>query len=305
MRRLLGWIGRLALVVMGGVFLLAGGLKALDPAGFTEQVAGYGIGPASLAPVVTYTLIPLEIAVGMALLLDYRRCWAVGIAAGLLVGFLGLMAWTWHNGGNVGECGCFGRFVERTPAETVIEDLGFLVASLAGLLTPARGLEGKARGGVVLASALFAAGFLPIAPALPLDRFVTGLAPGVRLDDLKLSLPDASLQTGRHLVALLALKEEASTKAADGLNALAAQPGTPSIAAIYADEEQVKDTFFWAHAPAYPMYQVVHGEMRRLYRRLPRFFLLEDGMVKTVWETLPGASAIDSSATLARREGGR
>ncbi|MBI3448392.1 MAG: DoxX family protein [Acidobacteria bacterium] len=305
MRRLAGWIGRLALILMGGVFLLAGSLKAVDPAGFTEQVAGYGIGPASLAPIVTYTLIPLEIAVGIALLLDFRRRWAVGLAAGLLVGFLGLMAWTWHTGGNVGECGCFGRFVERTPAETVAEDLGFLLLSAAGLMAPARGPGGRVRGGFVLAGALAAAGFLPLAPGLPLDGFVTGLTPGVKLDDLKLSLPDASLQTGTHLVALLALKEEASTKAADGLNALAAAPGAPAIAVIYADEEQVKDAFFWAHAPVYPMYQVVHGELRRLYRRLPRFFLLEDGVVKTVWETLPGASAINASATLAREEGRR
>src|SRR6266850_6465163 len=60
--RIKGWIGRLALIAMGGVFLLAGGLKALDPDGFTEQVRGYAFVPTALASAVTYTLIPIEIA---------------------------------------------------------------------------------------------------------------------------------------------------------------------------------------------------------------------------------------------------
>lgn len=284
-------------MVIGGVFLLAGGLKALDPVGFTDQVAGYKILPAALSPAVTYTLIPLEIAVGTALLLDYRRRWAVGGAAFLLVGFLGLMAWTWAKGGDVGECGCFGRFVERTPAETVAEDLVFLAVALLGLLAPARAESGgKVRGAFVAASALAAVGFLPLAPKLPLDGVVTALKPGVNLDELRLSLPDSSLATGRHLVALLALKEPASAAAADALNALAGLQGAPPAAAIYADAEEVKDAFFWAHAPVYPMYQVVHGEMRRLYRRLPRFFLLEEGVVKAVWETLPAPGTLHASA---------
>jgi len=291
-----GWTGRLALLFMAGVFLLAGALKALDPASFTEQVAKYAILPASWAPAVTYTLIPFEIAVGAALLLDYRRRWAIGSAVLLLAGFLGLMAWTWHKGGDVGECGCFGRFVERTPAETVAEDLIFLAVALLGFLAPARAeAGGRFRGAMVALSAAAAVVFLPLAPGLPLDDFVTGLKPGVALDDLKLSLPDASLAKGRHLVALLALKEEPSASAADALNQLASEAGTPPIAVIYADEEEVKDAFFWSHAPVYPMYQVVHGEMRRLYRRLPRFFLLEDGVVKAVWETLPAAATLTAS----------
>jgi methylamine utilization protein MauE len=298
MKRVIGWLGRLALVLTGAVvFIGAGAAKALDPASFTEQVAGFGILPASLSVVVTYTLIPFEIAVGMALLLDYRRRWAVGAGVVLLTGFLGLMAWTWFHGGNVGECGCFGRFVERTPAQALLEDVGFLAATMFGLLAPARGLSGgRVRGALVAASALAALAFLPLAPGLPLDGVVTGLKPGVALDDLRLSLPDASLATGRHLVALLALTEKASESAADALNVLAGQEGTPPIAAIYADEESVKDAFFWAHAPVYPMYQVVHGEMRRLYRRLPRFFLLEDGVVKAVWETLPASGTLRASA---------
>jgi len=293
----------LALVAMGAVFLLAGGLKAMDPAGFTEQVSRHGILPVSLSAAVTYTLIPAEVALGAALLLDYRRRWAISLAIALLAGFLGLMAHTWWKGGDVQECGCFGRFVQRTPAETVAEDLVFIAVTLLGFLAPARANAGGSRRAIaVAASAAGALVFLPLAPALPLENtvflssLVTGLNPGVKLQDLKLSLPDAALSRGRHLVALLGLQEEASGRAADALNVLAGRPGAPAVAAIYADEEEVKDAFFWGHAPAYPMYQVVHGEMRRLYRRLPRFFLLEDGVVKAVWESLPEADPLIASA---------
>jgi len=97
-------------------------------------------------------------------------------------------------------------------------------------------------------------------------------------------------------VALLALKEEASGKAADELSALAARPGAPAVAVLYSDSEEVKDEFFWSHAPSYPMYQVIHEEMRALYRRLPRFFLVEDGMVTKVWESMPEQETVLASA---------
>lgn len=298
-----GWIGRLALVFIGGVFILAGGLKALDPAGFTHQVAKYHFLPASLAPAVAYGLIAFEVALGTALLLDYRRRVSVGAAVVLLVGFLGLMTYTWATGGNVGECGCFGNFVERTPAETIVEDLVFLAIALLGLTAPARrNPGGMVRGGVVAAMTAATLAFLPLAPRLPLDSIVTSLKPGVTYEGLKLSLPDRSLASGRHLVAILALREKESGAAADGLNAIAGIPGAPGVTAIYADEDDVKDAFFWEHAPSFPMYRVVDEELRRLYRRLPRYFMLEDGVVTAVWETLPATETIVASVHPAQEE---
>jgi uncharacterized membrane protein YphA (DoxX/SURF4 family) len=290
------WIGRLALIATGVIFIMAGGLKALDPGRFTEQVAGYEFLPAALAPVVTYLLIPLEVALGVALIVDYRRRWALAGAVVLLVGFLGLMAHTWATGGNVSECGCFGSFVQRTPAETVIEDLVFIAIALLGLLAPGREKEGGSiRAGTVAVSGALILAFLPLAPRLPLDDIVTGLKPGLTFEELHLSLPDAAFSEGRHLVALLALEEEPSGEAADALSILAATPGAPQVAVIYADEEEVKDSFFWMHAPAYPMYKVLQEEMRALYRTLPRYFLVEDGVVSDIWDSLPPAETLSAS----------
>jgi len=291
------WTGRIALLGIGLVFIIAGGLKALDPEGFAEQVSGYKIVSGGAARAVAYTLIPLEVALGAALLLDYRRRWAIAAAVLLLAGFLGLMSYTWASGGDVSACGCFGRFAKRTPAETVLEDLGFIAMALLGLLARRRKLEGGAlRAGAAVASMAATLAFLPLAPRLPLDDIVTGLRPGMPFEDLNLSLPDAAFSRGRHLVALLALEDEASGPAADALSALAAQPGAPAVAVLYADDEAVKDAFFWTHAPAYPMYQVIHEEMRALYRRLPRFFLVEEGMVTRIWEMVPEHEALLASA---------
>ena len=291
------WIGRLALVAIGLVFLIAGGLKALDPASFVDQIGRFRILPASLAPFAAYTLVPFEVALGAALLVDYRRRWAVGAAVALLLGFIGLMAYTWAIGGDVSECGCFGSFVERSPGETVVEDLVFLAVALIGLMAPPRRQAGgAARGSIVAAAAATTLVLMPLAPSLPFDALVTRLKPGVRLEDLKLSLPGEELGRGRHLVALLALAEESSGSAVEGLNALAARPGAPGIAVIYADEDDVKDAFFWTHGPTFPMYKVVREEMRGLYRRLPRFFLLENGVVTRVWEVLPPAETLAAPA---------
>lgn len=290
-----GWIGRLALIVLGAVFLAAGGLKALDPAGFTDQIREYKVLPWA-APWVAALLIPAEVALGVGLILDFRRRLLLPVALVFLAGFIGLLGYTWATGGDVSSCGCFGNFVQRTPAETLLEDLGFIGIALLGFLAPIRSNGGGAlRGSIVAASAAAALAMVFAAPSLPLDGVVTALKPGVKLEDLKLSLPDTSLLRGRHLVALLDLKSEASGKAADALTVLASKAGAPPVAVIHADEDEVKDEFFWAHGPSYPMYRVVHGEFRRLYRTLPRFFLLQDGEVVAVWNSLPSADTIVAS----------
>ncbi len=301
--RIRGWIGRLALLGLGAVFVIAGGLKALDPEGFVEQVAAFGMVSPSVVQAVPYLLIPIEVALGVALLLDYRRRWTVPAAVVLLFGFLGLMLYAASTGGDVSACGCFGSFVERSPEETMAEDIVFIAVALLGLMAPKRAAEGGVfRGALVAVGAVAALAFVPLAPRLPLDNLVTALKPGVSLKELRLSVPDAAFSKGRYLVALLALEEETSGEAADALSALAALPGAPQVAVIHADEEETEDAFFWMHAPAYPMYQVVDEEMKRLYRRLPRFFLLEGGVVKEVWESLPAPEALIVPAAVEQEE---
>ncbi len=298
------WVGRLALVALGVVFIAAGGLKALDPEGFTEIVRGYRVLPPAAAQLVTYLLLPLEVALGVALILDFHRKWAVGAAVVLLTGFIGLLGYTWATGGEISACGCFGRFAERSVGQTLAEDLAFLALAFVGLLAARRSeAGGKVRGAVTAAVALVTIALIPVAPALPLDEFVTGLKPGVAFDDLHLSLPDAAFFEGRHLVALLDLAtEDVSGPAVTALGSVAAAPGAPSVAVLYPNEEEVKDAFFWSWAPACPMYHVIPEELRGLYRRLPRYFLVEDGVVTAVWNAMPETEILLADSSVAAQE---
>jgi uncharacterized membrane protein YphA (DoxX/SURF4 family) len=297
-----GWIGRLALIGIGLVFLAAGGLKALDPEAFAEQVTGYGIIPASFSQIVVYTLLPFEVALGIALIVGYRRKLVIAAAVVMLVGFIGLLSYTWATGGDVSNCGCFGRFAERSPLETMAEDVAFIGLALVGLLAPAVTTGKRLRAGAVAASALATLAFLPMAPELPLDDIVTGLKSGMPIEDLGVALPDAAFSSGRHLVAILSLEQEESGPVVDAMSEMAAGEGAPGMAVLYADSEEVKDAFFWMHAPPYPMYQVAGNEMRALYRRLPRFFMVEDGQVTSVWDSLPEAKTLMASAGTQNQE---
>lgn len=312
------WVGRACLAAIGLVFVAAAALKAINPAAFHEAVRGYGLLPDAAAPLVTYTLIPLEMALGVALLLDYRRRLAVPATIVLLVGFLGLMGYTAATGGDVSECGCFGSLVERSTAEVVVEDLGFIALALLGLLAPRpSGRPAPLRAGLIVVAAAATVAYMPFAAGVPVERLeswlakehglhlalVTRLAPGMTMDELQVSVPDAAFSHGRHLVALMDLEEEeVSGPTAEVLNRLAAERGAPEVAVLYANEEEVKDAFFWSWAPTYPMYKILPEEMKGLYRRLPRFFLVEDGVVQEVWNTIPEAEVIVASAGLQAQE---
>lgn len=312
-------IGRLSLVAIGLVFVAAALLKALNPAAFTETVRGYGLLPDALAPAVTYTLLPLEMALGAALILDYRRRLSVAVTVALLVGFLGLMGYTEATGGDVSKCGCFGSLAQRTAAEVVVEDLGFIALALLGLLAgPARpGPALKLKAAAVGLAAAGTVAYLPFAAGVPVERLegwlakrhgvhlplVTRLSPGMAVDDLQVSVPDAAFSEGRYLVALLDLEQEdVSGEAASALNRIAAVPGAPRVAVLYANEEDVKDAFFWSWAPAYPMYRILPEEMQGLQRRLPRFFLVEDGVVRDVWNSMPEPEVVLAAATVREEE---
>lgn len=300
-----GWAGRLALIAIAMVFLLAGGLKALDPERFADSVRAYGILPDSLAPLVTYILVPLEVALGAALLIDYRRRLAVGMAVVILAGFIGLIAYTELTGGEISDCGCFGELVERSAGEAIAEDFIFITVALLGLMAPRPGEERRRlKGGLTAAAALATLVFIPMAPALHLEWIpvVTRLHPGMNVDDLRISIPDVAFSEGRYLVGLLSLEQEESGEAADALNEIAAMEGAPEVAVIHADPPEVVDAFFWTHAPAYPMYEVLPEEMRGLYRRLPRFFLMEGGVVREVWESIPPAEIFTAAAAIAQEE---
>ena len=130
------WISTVARVVLGGVLIVAGVLKAADPQASVSAVRAYELLPAGLATIVGWGLPFAEIALG-ALLLAGLGTRAVAVAAAvLLVVFIAAVVSAAMRGLSI-DCGCFGGGGPVPPEKTaygaeIARDMGLLL--LAGWL---------------------------------------------------------------------------------------------------------------------------------------------------------------------------
>ncbi len=288
---------------LGLVLLASGALKALDPEGFSREVAQYGILSGELARAFAYALVPLEVAVAAALLLNFRTVLSLSVATGLILIFIGAVGFAIATDQPLEGCGCFGRYAARTPVQTLVEDVVFLAMGVVGMITLRRGAtpapsptpapRGRWKRLALGAAALGSGAFVIASPHLPIDDLATGLRPGVDWGDVSLPLAEADLSRGGHLVAVLGLKEEASRAAVERLNALAARG--LSVVGLHEDDEQAFNEFFWGEGPAFPLHYASPSDLRRLYRRAPRFFAVKDGVVTRTWEALPDVPRVEEA----------
>ncbi|MFQ5877864.1 MAG: DoxX family protein [Acidobacteriota bacterium] len=292
--------GHLGRVLLGLIFLVAGILKGLDPAEFARQIAAYGIIGPGAAGLAAPLFIALETTLGVALLAGFRPRAGAVVAAGLLAVFIAIEAYGMSRG-RTEACGCFGAYLERTPRQVIAEDIAFI--GLAGLclwgLRPWRGARRGAAGGTVLAAAVLSLGFALASPYLPLDPVTTRLAQGRSLEDLDIEGVAPGLRSGRWLVALLDLSDPAATEAAAALDALLLEPGAPGVVALTPSGEEEVLAFTLQAFPGFDVHPVDRQVLKRLYRRLPRFFLVEDGRVVAVYGgAVPPATNLISSGAL-------
>jgi uncharacterized membrane protein YphA (DoxX/SURF4 family) len=101
------WVGLLARLVVGGVWIVAGALKLTDPTASVQAVKAYELLPTSLVETVGYLLPALELVVGLALVLGVMTRGAAAISALLFVAFIIGIASVWARGMEI-DCGCFG-----------------------------------------------------------------------------------------------------------------------------------------------------------------------------------------------------
>ena len=132
-RRAVAWGGRL---VVGGLFLLAAGLKIRDPMQFASDIRSYLVFP----PLATNTmalLIPwLEATAAGALIVGLWRREARVIVAVLLVAFTGLKAAVLASGRTI-DCGCYGANNVLATMEVGWRGVGFNGALLVILAAEA------------------------------------------------------------------------------------------------------------------------------------------------------------------------
>jgi hypothetical protein len=215
-------------------------------------------------------------------------------------------------------CGCFGRLVERSPAEAFWQDLAMMLPPLllAWVGRPSPNAPIPVRRG--LAAALLTVGvlvFTGFAPDLPLDDLATRLERARRLDDNCLGeeeeerpgdMPVIGASTTRVCLHELMLhprllewdKERyyvvmADVTDAHFLNRLkelndyaTAETGLPLVV-LSPSPEQAVEEFTVRHGAAFDPLPAPPALLRPLYRRLPRSFLVEGGRVVETYPDLP------------------
>jgi thiol-disulfide isomerase/thioredoxin/uncharacterized membrane protein YphA (DoxX/SURF4 family) len=143
LRPLLDVAGRL---VLGGVLLSAGILKALDSSGAVAAVDNYDLVPGLLVQPVALGLILLEIALGGLLLCGLFTRFAAAGGGALAVVFLGALVQAKARGLQIG-CGCFGGSGagEGVTWLDLLRAFGLLVAAVYLLFSPTAGRFGLDR----------------------------------------------------------------------------------------------------------------------------------------------------------------
>ena len=82
------WIGLVARLVTGGVWVVAGALKLPDPSGSVRAVRAYDLLPESIVPTVGYALPVVEVVLGVCLVLGLLTRTMGVLSALLFVAFI-------------------------------------------------------------------------------------------------------------------------------------------------------------------------------------------------------------------------
>ncbi len=128
MKKYLPWLGLLARLVLGGVLLLAGYLKAFTPDKSQMAVRAYEILPIPVANFLGIILPWLEIGAGLLLIVGLGIRYVSFFGTVLMLIFVIAISQAWARGLSI-DCGCFGGGGKVAPGETkyvseILRDLG-------------------------------------------------------------------------------------------------------------------------------------------------------------------------------------
>ncbi len=134
------WIGLVARLIVGGVWLVAGALKLPDPDSSVIAVRAYEVLPETLVVPVGQVLPAVEIVVGLCLVLGALTRPAALLSTVLFAAFVLGIASVWARGIEI-DCGCFGGGGADDGATSgypweIARDLGLMLLSAWLVLRP-------------------------------------------------------------------------------------------------------------------------------------------------------------------------
>lgn len=293
------WGSRLLGGAVGLILLTASVLKATDMELLLEQIRQYGIiSHYVLVTLGAWGLIALECTLGVALLVFYRPRLTLPITAMLLLIFVGVTGWAWLTDATT-ECGCYGRWVRRTPGEGALENLIFLAAIVAAWVVhrhsevPKNSLKAW-----IVATACLVGLALPLVFGFQISRILqTPLKTAeIELGRLQVQgLKNVDLSHGSSMIILMETDCSHCQEAMPELNMLADTLIIPIIIGLVPNGDELRMKFIDEFQPAFPIEQVSDDVFWRLLGdgHIPRIFLLRDGRILKVWDgTVPDEKSI-------------
>jgi uncharacterized membrane protein YphA (DoxX/SURF4 family) len=119
-------------LILGGVLLTAGGLKAFKPSESAGAVAAYKILPTNLAHITGYALPWLEIALGILLIIGLSARLAAVVGTVVMLVFVAAIISVWARGILI-DCGCFGGGGAVDPSKAAEAHRAYLLEILRDL----------------------------------------------------------------------------------------------------------------------------------------------------------------------------
>lgn len=113
-------------VLLGGLFVYAGVVKALDPAGFAGEIANYQILPYRLNFLVASTLPFVELLAGLLLVINRKVRPATVVIGGLNLVFMVALSSLLIRGLDI-DCGCFRPGAHTSAQAALWRDAGLMV----------------------------------------------------------------------------------------------------------------------------------------------------------------------------------
>ena len=296
------WVPRLLAGAVGLILIIAGLVKGMDMELFIRQMRDYGIiSNHLLLAVSAWGLIALECALGIALLIFYRPKITFALTSLLWVMFLGATSWAWITGATE-ECGCFGAWVEYSPAQAVLENLIFLAATLFAWAFYKKSHKSQPRAKAWCVSIAFLVGIaLPIAFGFPLSRITQSPWETIESELNKLQIEGVDgvdLSSGSHLIFIMDTDCEHCKEALPEMDALAEASDLPPVIALSMNDESERMDFIEEFQPAFPLGQIDEEAFWRLLGLgdVPRTILLKEKCVQSVWDHhVPDKKAVESA----------
>lgn len=290
---------RIVEVIVGGVLLVAGLIKAYEMLDSVRQVLSYNIiTTPGLVTALVWLLVVSECAIGSALIVGYLRYYTVLATFALFTIFLSFIGWSWATG-STENCGCFGSKLKHSPKEAFIFDLILIVAlAITQFLSWRKNKESNNQNSnptwklisvalsIILGLSIATyASFSPKQSSDPVLRL--SVSQPNPFQNITISGLNVDLQKGLQVVILMDTGCDHCQTNVPKFNEIFDSSSTlPPITAICSNNPlDVKD-FQRKFSAKFPIGRISAEDFLKLLEKgdTPRTFLLQDGKVLKIWD---------------------